>query len=99
MRTLYLINPKPDIPPYFGAEVYAARGLRPATLMADLALPTLAALAEPHLRVVLCDETIEPVDFDIAADYVGLTGKVSQRVRMTAIAAEFRRRGITVVIG
>ena len=42
MRSLYLINPAPDIPTYFGAEVYAGRGLRPATLMADLALPTLA---------------------------------------------------------
>jgi hypothetical protein len=99
MRTLYLINPAPDIPTYFSAEVYASRGLHATTLMADLALPTLAALADGHLRVVLCDETIEPVDFDIGADYVGLTGKVSQRGRMRAIAAEFRRRGVTVVIG
>ena len=96
---MYLINPAPDIPTYFGAEVYAGRGLRPATLMADLALTTVAALAEPHLRVVLCDESIEPVDFDIAADYVGITGKVSQRGRLRAIATEFRRRGVTVVIG
>jgi hypothetical protein len=99
MRTIYLINPAPDIATYFGAEVYASLGLRPATLMADLALPTLAAMAEPHLRVLLCDETIEPVDFDVAVDFVGLTGKVSQRQRMSAIAAEFRRRGVTVVIG
>ncbi len=99
MKTIYLINPTPDIPTYFGAEVYAGRGLRPATLMADLALTTVATLAEPHLRVVLCDESIDTVDFDIGADYVGITGKVSQRGRMRAIATEFRRRGVTVVIG
>jgi radical SAM superfamily enzyme YgiQ (UPF0313 family) len=99
MRTLYLINPAPDVATYFSAEVYAGRGLRAATLMADLALPTLAALADPHLRVVLCDETIEPVDFEIDTDYVGLTGKVSQRGRMCTIATAFRRRGVTVVIG
>lgn len=99
MRTLYLINPAPDISTYFGAEVYGGRGLRAATLMADLALPTLAALAEPHLRVQLCDETMESVDFDVAADYVGLTGKVSQRGRMRIIAEEFRRRGVPVIIG
>jgi hypothetical protein len=99
VRTLYLINPAPDIPTYFSAEVFRARGFRPATLMADLALPTVAALASPHLRVVLCDESIEPVDFDADADYIGITGKVSQRGRLRDIATEFRRRGATVVIG
>ncbi|HVX40053.1 MAG TPA: hypothetical protein VHB25_10810, partial [Gemmatimonadaceae bacterium] len=99
MRTMYLINPAPDIPTYYGGEQFAARGLRPATAIADLTLPTVAALADRHLRVVLCDETFEPVNFDIGADYVGITGKVSQRGRMRALAAEFRRRGVTVVIG
>jgi hypothetical protein len=99
MRTLYLINPASDAPTYFSAEVFAGRGLRPATLIAELALPTLAALAQSHLDVVLCDESVQPIDFDIGADYVGITGKVSQRARMVAIAREFRRRGVTVVIG
>ncbi|HVX39893.1 MAG TPA: radical SAM protein [Gemmatimonadaceae bacterium] len=99
MRTMYLINPSPDIPTYYGGEVFAGRGLRPATSIADLTLPTVAALAERHLRVVLCDETFEPVDFNASADYIGITGKVSQRGRMRAIAAEFRRRGRKVVIG
>ena len=99
MRTMYLINPAPDIPTYYGGEVFGGRGLRPATSMADLTIPTVAALAEKHLRVVLCDDTFEPVDFNIDVDYVGITGKVSQRGRMCAIASEFRRRGVTVVIG
>ena len=44
-RSLYLINPTSDFPSYFGAEVFAGRGYAPATMAADLALPTLAALA------------------------------------------------------
>jgi hypothetical protein len=99
MRTIYLINPAPDIPTYFGAEVYVGRGLRPTTLMADLALPTVAALAARQLGVVLCDETIEPLDFNADVDYVGLTGKVSQRGRMRVIAQEFRNRGVPVLMG
>ena len=99
MRTLYLINPAPDVPTYFSAEVFAGRGLRAATLIADLALPTLAALAAPYLDVVLCDESVQTIDFDANVDFVGITGKVSQRARMIAIAREFRRRGVTVIIG
>ncbi len=98
-RSLYLINPASDFPTYFGGEVFAGRGLSPATLIADLALPTVAALAAPHLRVAVCDEVVEPIDFGAGPDYVGLTGKVSQRARMIAIAREFRRRGVKVMIG
>ena len=79
--------------------MFAARGLQPVTRIADLALPTLAALAAPHLDVILSDEMIEPVRYDVTPDYVGITGKVSQRGRMIAIAREFRRRGVPVIIG
>jgi hypothetical protein len=98
-RTLYLINPASDFPTYFSAEVFAGRGLTPATLMADLPLATLAALAGSHLAVTLCDENIQTVDFNADVDFVGITGKVSQRGRMLTIAGEFRRRGVTVLIG
>jgi len=56
LRSIYFVNPASDVPTYFGAEVYAGRGLRPTTLIAELTLPTLAALAAPHLEVTLCDE-------------------------------------------
>src|ERR1051326_5722367 len=94
-RTFLLINPASDMPTYFGA----AGGLQAVTRSADPALPTLAALAAPHLDVVMCDEMIDPVPYDAGPDYVGITGKVSQRGRMVAIAHEFRRRGVTVIIG
>jgi radical SAM superfamily enzyme YgiQ (UPF0313 family) len=96
---LYLVNPRSDFPTYFSAEVLAGSGLRPGAVMADLALPTLAAMAPPDFDVRLCDENAAAIDFDGAADCVGITGKINQRQRMIAVAREFRRRGRTVIIG
>ena len=98
-KSIYLINPAADFPSYFSAEVFAGRGLTPAISMADLAVATIAALAPSDFAVALCEEHVSPIDFAVAADFVGLTGKVSQWGRMKSIAAEFRRRGRTVVIG
>lgn len=98
-KAIYLINPACDFPTYFGAEVYAANGFRPVTLMADLAVVTLAAMAPSDFEVRLCDENISPVDFDCAPDWVGITGKITQWGHMRNIAREFRRRGKIVVIG
>lgn len=49
--------------------------------------------------VRLTDEDLSPVDFEHPADFVAITGKVSQRSRMIELASEFRRRGRTVIIG
>ncbi len=97
--SIYLINPRADFPTYYGAESYAGRGFAPAAFLADLVVPTLAAMLPAHFDVRLCDEHLEPVDFRASVDYVGITGKVSQWGRMRAIAREFRRRGVTVLIG
>jgi radical SAM superfamily enzyme YgiQ (UPF0313 family) len=100
MPAIYLINPAADLPTsYFGAEVFAARLRRPAVMIADLAMPTLAALAPRDFEVFLCDEHLTPVDFDLAADFVAITGKVTQAPRMIALAREFRRRGKIVLFG
>jgi len=97
--SLYLINPVADMPSYFSSEVFAARGLPPAIATADLAIATVAALAPDDFSIELCDENASPVNFDSDADFVGITGKVSQWGRMRSIADEFRARGKTVVIG
>ena len=87
-KSIYLINPRADFPTYYGAEVYAGRGYAPAAFLADLVVPTLAAMLPPDFDVRLCDEHLEPVDFGAQVDYVGITGKVSQWGRMKAIARE-----------
>ncbi len=97
--SLYLVNPRPDLPSYFGADAFERWGYRPAVLIADLAITTVAGMAPPDFDVELCDEHVGPIDFDTSADYVGLTGKVTQGRRMIEAAAEFRRRGKTVLIG
>lgn len=68
--------------------------------IADAAIPTVAALAPPdRFDVKLCDERVEPVDFDYPADFVGITGKLGHRERMLWLARQFRARGVTVIFG
>jgi radical SAM superfamily enzyme YgiQ (UPF0313 family) len=98
-KTLYLINPHHDTPTYFGSEVFAATGAPPCVGMGDLPTTTVAAMAPPDFDVRICEELVETVDYDCGADFVGITGKISQWGRMRAIATEFRKRGTPVMIG
>jgi radical SAM superfamily enzyme YgiQ (UPF0313 family) len=64
-----------------------------------LSMPTVAGLTPREHEVILCDENIEPVDFDAQADIVGVTGYIVHKQRMFEIIAEFRRRGRFVAVG
>lgn len=97
--SMYVVNPAADFPTYFGAEALAASGLPAGVMMADLTAATIAALAPPDFEISICDESVAPIDYDHPADWIAITGKVSQRQHMIAIADEFRRRGKRVVIG
>ncbi len=58
-----------------------------------------AATPEGH-EVSITDENVEPIDFDERVDLVGIsTMLVSQAPRAFEIAAEFRARGVPVVLG
>ena len=37
----------------------------------NLSMPTVAGLTGPEHEVTLCDENVEDIDFDVAADIVG----------------------------
>ena len=65
----------------------------------NLSLPTVAGITPREHDVVLMDENVEPVDFDVDADIIGLTGYVIHKTRLFELAAEFRRRGKFVVAG
>jgi len=65
----------------------------------NLSLPTVAGITPREHEVRLMDENVEPIDFNVDADIIGLTGYVIHRRRIFEIAAEFRRRGKFVVIG
>ncbi|MEM7350566.1 MAG: radical SAM protein [Acidobacteriota bacterium] len=98
-KSLYLINPRPANPSYFGAEAFRQCGYAGAQAIADLAASTVAALAPDGWQVSICEEYVEPIDFDTDADFIGLTGKVIQGQRMNEVADIFRQRGKTVLIG
>ncbi len=98
-KSLYLINPRTSIPSYFGAEAFERAGLPPAQSIADLATTTVAGMAPDDWQIEICDEWVSEIDFDHQADYIGITGKITQIKRMVEAADEFRRRGKTVVIG
>jgi radical SAM superfamily enzyme YgiQ (UPF0313 family) len=99
MPSIYIINPLNDVASYHSAEAYAPGDGVGWALIADLTIVTLAALVPQHWDIRLVDEAIHPADLDIAVDFVAITGKISQRSRMYWLAAEFRRRGRTVLIG
>src|SRR5215472_11823884 len=98
-KSLYLINPRAPIPGYYGADAFERAGLSPAVGIADLAVATVAGLTPADWRVNICEEHISKVDFDSDAEFIGITGKITQAGRMLEIASEFRRRGKCVIIG
>jgi len=98
-KSIYLINPKSDYPTYYGAEVIESMGYSPGVMMADLVIPTVASFIPDSFHIELCDEEISNIDFDIDADYIGITGKVNQKNRMIEISNEFRKRGKIVIMG
>ena len=65
----------------------------------NLSLPTVAGITPREHEVVLMDENVEEIDFDVEADIIGLTGYVVHKRRIFELAAEFRRRGKFVVAG
>jgi radical SAM superfamily enzyme YgiQ (UPF0313 family) len=94
---IYLVAPKN--PESFWTFDRILPSLRKRCVFPNLALPTVAALTPPEHEVVLCDENVEPIDFDTDADIVGITGYVVHKRRMLEIADAFRRRGTLVVAG
>jgi radical SAM superfamily enzyme YgiQ (UPF0313 family) len=64
-----------------------------------LALPYLAGLTPRDVEVTLVDDRMEEIPYDGGFDLVGLSVTIATTSRAYAIAAEFRRRGVTVVMG
>ena len=94
---VYMIAPKN--PESFWTFDRILPSLKKRCVFPNLALPTVAGLTPPPHEIVLCDENVEPIDFDTDADVVGITGFVVHKRRMFEIAEAFRRRGKLVVAG
>ncbi len=64
-----------------------------------LTLPYLAGLTPCWVDVQLADDRYAEIDYDAGYDLVALTSTIATSTRAYAIAAEFRRRGVPVVMG
>jgi radical SAM superfamily enzyme YgiQ (UPF0313 family) len=91
---IHLINPKTDSlttrPLYLNKALYSP--------IAGL-LAVAAAIPRDRWEVVLTDENIETIDFDLECDMVGISAMTAYVNRGYQIADEFRRRGVPVIMG
>ena len=94
---IYLIAPKN--PESFWTLDRILPSLNKKCIFPNLSLPTVAGLTPPEHEVVLCDENVEEIDFEVDADIIGISGYVVHKERILEIAAEFRQRGKFVVAG
>jgi radical SAM superfamily enzyme YgiQ (UPF0313 family) len=94
---IYLVTPKNPESFWTYDRILPSLGKR--CIFPNLSMPTVAGMTPREHDIVLCDENVEEVDFDVDADIVGVTGYIVHKQRMLEIAAEFRRRGKFVVVG
>jgi radical SAM superfamily enzyme YgiQ (UPF0313 family) len=91
---IHLVNPKTDSlttrPIYFNRALYSP--------LAGL-LAVAACISRDKYEVVLTDENIESIDFDLKADLVGISAMTSYVNRGYEVADAYRARGIPVVMG
>lgn len=67
--------------------------------MEPLVFAILAGLTPPHVETVLYDDRIERIPYDERTDLVAITVETYTARRAYQIAAEYRRRGVPVVMG
>ncbi|HEY2289830.1 MAG TPA: radical SAM protein [Thermoanaerobaculia bacterium] len=72
---------------------------KPSWVLQPLTLATLAGLTPEDVEVEAVDDRIEPIDYDAPRDLVGISVKTFTARRAYQIAAEFRRRGVLVILG
>ena len=93
-RRIHLINPQTKSfttrPLYMNRALYSP--------IAGL-LAVAATIPPDQYEVVLTDENIEPIDFDLKADLVGISAMTCYVKRGYEIADAFRARGIPVIMG
>jgi hypothetical protein len=65
----------------------------------QITMPYLAAFVPAHWTVLHVDEAVEPVDFESRVDLVAITFHTPSAPHAYALAARFRQRGTTVVLG
>ena len=75
------------------------KGKKAAFVFPPLALPLLAALTPPDVRVSLCDEVVQGIDFGEEVDLVALSVMTATAPRAYEIAQTYRARRTQVIMG
>jgi radical SAM superfamily enzyme YgiQ (UPF0313 family) len=93
-RRILLINPKANSlitqPMLFGRALFS-----PVTGL----LAVAALIPQDRYEVILTDENVESIDFDLELDMVGISAMTCYVKRGYEIADAFRKRGVPVVMG
>ena len=91
MRRIALIEP---------AMIKSARfSEKPSWVLPPLALAVLAGLTPSEVNITAWDDRIETIDYETPIDLAAISVKTHTARRAYQIAAEYRRRGIPVVMG
>src|SRR5512145_879980 len=72
---------------------------RAADALEPLVFGVLAKLTPPDVELALYDDRIEPIPYDEPTDLAALTVETFTAKRAYQIAAQFRQRGVPVVMG
>jgi len=67
--------------------------------MQPLSIAVLSALTPAHWQRRFFDDRLEPIDYDAPTDLVAISIETFTARRGRQIAAEYRRRGVPVVMG
>jgi radical SAM superfamily enzyme YgiQ (UPF0313 family) len=86
------------IQPAMGREADADKFVE-SWKMEPLSIAHLASLTPPEHQITFHDDRCEPIPFDTPTDLVGISAETYTAKRSYQIAAEFRKRGVPVVIG
>lgn len=64
-----------------------------------LTLPYLAAMIPPGHEIKVTEDSVQEINYEEPVDLVGITAMTSRVSRAYHIAAEYRRRGVPVIMG
>src|SRR5512147_3086886 len=67
--------------------------------MEPLSLGALAGFTPPDVDVVIYDDRLEEIPYDEPTDLVGITVQIYSARRSYEISAEYRKRGVPVIMG
>ena len=77
----------------------AAFSEKPSWLLPPLALAVLAGLTPPEVEIAAWDDRVENIDYDAPVNLAAISVKTHTARRAYQIAAQYRRRGVSVVMG